>query len=92
MAMGASAVDASGSAPFHGNGSEYMPTDNSPIRSASSIYGSICRRAPFASSSLWPGMLSSPWILLAPSIVAVLAITGFNLLGRALEETLETRR
>jgi ABC-type dipeptide/oligopeptide/nickel transport system permease subunit len=38
-----------------------------------------------------PFMLSAPWILLAPSVVAVLAITGFNLLGRALEETLETR-
>lgn len=39
-----------------------------------------------------PFMLSAPWMLLAPATVAVLAITGFNLLGRALEETLETRR
>lgn len=37
-------------------------------------------------------MLSAPWILLAPSIAVVLAVTGFNLLGRAMEETLETRR
>lgn len=39
-----------------------------------------------------PFMLSAPWMLLAPAMVAVLAITGFNLLGRALEETLETKR
>lgn len=38
-----------------------------------------------------PFMLSAPWILLAPATIAVLAITGFNLMGRALEETLETR-
>jgi len=37
-------------------------------------------------------MLSAPWILLSSGFAIVLAVTGFNLLGRALEETLETRR
>jgi len=37
-------------------------------------------------------MLSAPWILLSSGFSIVLAVTGFNLLGRALEETLETRR
>ncbi len=37
-------------------------------------------------------MLSAPWILLSSGFAIILAVTGFNLLGRALEETLETRR
>lgn len=39
-----------------------------------------------------PFMLSAPWILLSAGAAVVLAVTGFNLLGRALEETLEPRR
>jgi peptide/nickel transport system permease protein len=39
-----------------------------------------------------PFMLSAPWILLSSGAAVVLAVTGFNLLGRTLEETLETRR
>jgi ABC-type dipeptide/oligopeptide/nickel transport system permease subunit len=39
-----------------------------------------------------PFMLAAPWILLSAGFAVVLAVTGFNLLGRALEETLETRR
>jgi ABC-type dipeptide/oligopeptide/nickel transport system permease subunit len=39
-----------------------------------------------------PFMLAAPWILLAAGFAVVLAVTGFNLLGRALEETLEPRR
>lgn len=39
-----------------------------------------------------PYMLSAPWILLASGTAIVLAVMGFNLLGRAMEEALETRR
>jgi ABC-type dipeptide/oligopeptide/nickel transport system permease subunit len=39
-----------------------------------------------------PFMLAAPWILLSAGAAGVLAVTGFTLLGRALEETLETRR
>lgn len=35
-----------------------------------------------------PLMLSSPWILLSAGSAVVLAVAGFNLLGRAMEETL----
>jgi len=36
-----------------------------------------------------PYVLSAPWILLAPGIAIVLAVTGFNLLGQALQETIQ---
>jgi ABC-type dipeptide/oligopeptide/nickel transport system permease subunit len=39
-----------------------------------------------------PFMLSSPWILFSAGAAVVLAVTGFNLLGQALQETLEPRR
>jgi len=39
-----------------------------------------------------PFILSAPWIIMAPGVAIVLAVAGFNLLGRALEETLEPRR
>jgi len=39
-----------------------------------------------------PFLLAAPWMVLVPGIAIVLAVTGFNLLGRGLEETLETRR
>jgi ABC-type dipeptide/oligopeptide/nickel transport system permease subunit len=39
-----------------------------------------------------PFLLAAPWMVLVPGIAIVLAVTGFNLLGRAMEETLEPRR
>jgi peptide/nickel transport system permease protein len=39
-----------------------------------------------------PFMLSAPWILLSSGAAVVLAVAGFNLLGRAMEESLEPRR
>jgi len=36
-----------------------------------------------------PYMLSSPWIILAPGVAIVLAVTGFNLLGQAMQETIQ---
>lgn len=39
-----------------------------------------------------PFLLAAPWIVTSAGIAVVLAVTGFNLLGRALEETLEARR
>ena len=39
-----------------------------------------------------PYLLNAPWIVLAPGIAIVLAVTAFNLLGTALQEALETRR
>ncbi len=38
-----------------------------------------------------PFLLSAPWIALAPGIAIVLAVAGFNLVGQALQETLEPR-
>lgn len=38
-----------------------------------------------------PFLLSAPWIALAPGIAIVLAVAGFNLIGQALQETLEPR-
>ncbi len=38
-----------------------------------------------------PFLLSAPWIALAPGIAIILAVAGFNLLGNALQETLEPR-
>jgi peptide/nickel transport system permease protein len=39
-----------------------------------------------------PFLVAAPWIVTSAGAAVVLAVTGFNLLGRALEETLETRR
>ena len=38
-----------------------------------------------------PYLLSAPWITLAPGVAIVLAVAAFNLLGQALQETLEPR-
>ncbi len=39
-----------------------------------------------------PFLLDAPWIVLAPGAAIVLAVTGFNLIGNALQEVLEPRR
>ena len=39
-----------------------------------------------------PWILSAPWIILAPGAAVVLAVAGFNLLGQAMQETLDPRR
>jgi peptide/nickel transport system permease protein len=39
-----------------------------------------------------PYLIIAPWIVLAPGIAIVVAVTAFNLLGTALQEVLETRR
>jgi peptide/nickel transport system permease protein len=52
------------------------------------------------SSASWGGtiaggqtyFLSAPWIVLAPGVAIVLAVAAFNLLGQALQETLEPAR
>lgn len=36
-----------------------------------------------------PYLLAAPWMVLVPGIAIILAVAGFNLLGRAMEETLE---
>ncbi len=38
-----------------------------------------------------PWILSAPWIILVPGVAVVLAVMGFNLLGQAMQETLDTR-
>lgn len=38
-----------------------------------------------------PYLLSAPWITLAPGVAIILAVAAFNLLGTALQETLEPR-
>jgi ABC-type dipeptide/oligopeptide/nickel transport system permease subunit len=38
-----------------------------------------------------PYILSAPWIILAPGIAVASAVTAFNLLGTAMQETLEPR-
>ncbi len=38
-----------------------------------------------------PWILSAPWIILAPGIAVVVAVMGFNLLGQAMQETLDRR-
>ena len=38
-----------------------------------------------------PYILAAPWITLVPGCAIVLAVAGFNLLGQALQETLEPR-
>jgi ABC-type dipeptide/oligopeptide/nickel transport system permease subunit len=37
-------------------------------------------------------IIAAPWIILAPGVAIVIAVAGFNLLGRALEEIMEPRR
>lgn len=39
-----------------------------------------------------PYLLSAPWIVLAPGVAIVAAVTAFNLIGNALGEVWETRR
>jgi len=39
-----------------------------------------------------PYLLTAPWIILAPGVAVVVAVAGFNLIGQALQETLEPRR
>lgn len=39
-----------------------------------------------------PYMTFAPWIILAPGAAIVTAVAGFNMLGQALQETLEPRR
>lgn len=39
-----------------------------------------------------PYILSAPWIILAPGCAVALAVVSFNLLGTALQETLDPRR
>lgn len=39
-----------------------------------------------------PYMLFAPWILLAPGCAIVIAVVGLNMLGQALQETLEPRQ
>jgi ABC-type dipeptide/oligopeptide/nickel transport system permease subunit len=38
-----------------------------------------------------PWILSAPWIILVPGVAVVLAVAGFNLLGQAMQETLDAR-
>jgi ABC-type dipeptide/oligopeptide/nickel transport system permease subunit len=38
-----------------------------------------------------PWILSAPWIILVPGVAVVLAVMGFNLLGQAMQETLDAR-
>ncbi|MDF2440752.1 MAG: peptide/nickel transport system permease protein [Abditibacteriota bacterium] len=39
-----------------------------------------------------PYILSAPWIILVPGVAVVLAVAGFNLLGQAMQETLDPRK
>jgi peptide/nickel transport system permease protein len=39
-----------------------------------------------------PWILSAPWIILVPGVAVVLAVMGFNLLGQAMQESLDARR
>jgi peptide/nickel transport system permease protein len=38
-----------------------------------------------------PYIIAAPWITLVPGCAIVLAVAGFNLLGQALQETIEPR-
>lgn len=39
-----------------------------------------------------PYLMTAPWIVLAPGLAIVLAVTAFNLLGTALQEVLDAKR